>query len=385
VQIVPSLFLLRYRQQAKLEVEGFQGGPAMAEQETLEDYLKRTLAAQKRVPGPLGFSVPEPAGQINALMNGAADVLPFRFADNLASAVSATAQPWDWKQRYDTNMAAETARDRRDEVLYPVARSDGQLGLTLAILARGGRLTGPLAAPRLPGAAKITSREALSMLGAGAAVGAGTQAVGDLATGKLSSAGDYAGAGIGGVAGVAALPLKPDRAAAIDGIVTSVAQDLLNGRPVSTERAGQNAMAGRMFGAIANKAAATYTENLAPVLKGSFGETLGAIRAIADWQRRMALGNTLVKIPGTNKRWKPDAVRGEDPHAADALLYEDKFGRKAKLRPNQELAQEKLGENFQLNHFLPRDIGMAASAVASALGIQAQKRSVPPTPPQRKR
>jgi hypothetical protein len=357
----------------------------MAEPETLQDYLKRALVPRKRIPGPLGFSVPEPTAQIDALMNGASDVLPFRFADRLASAAYATAQPWDWKQRYDASMAAETARDRRDEVLYPVARSDGQLGLTLALLARGGRLTGPLAAPRLAGAAKITSREALSMLGAGAVVGVGTQAVGDAATGKLSSPGDYAGAGIGGVAGVATLPLKPDRAAAIDGMVTSMTQDLLNGRPVSIERAGQNAMAGKMFGSIANKAAATYTENLAPVLKGPVGETLGAIRAIADWQPRLALGNTLVKIPGTNKRWKPDAMRGKDPHAADALLYEDKFGRKAKLRPNQELAQEKLGENFQLNHFLPRDVGMAASAFAAALGIQAQKRSVPPAPPQRKR
>jgi hypothetical protein len=50
------------------------------------------------------------------------------------------------------------------------------------------------------------------------------------------------------------------------------------------------------------------------------------------------------------------------------LRFEDKFGTSAKLSPNQRRAREVLGEDFRLNHFLPSDIGKAASIPAASAG-----------------
>jgi hypothetical protein len=349
--------------------------------ESLFEFLDRKRRERGPMPPVRGVLAGgrEAAAQMDAAMHGASDVIPFGAADRLASVAYSTAQPSNWMQRYRTSMAAEAARDREDAVRYPIARAVGQLGMTAATLGRGMQLTGVLAAPRLPGAAKITSREALSLLGAGSAVGVGAQAVGDLATGQRSSPGDYAGAGIGGLAGVVALPRGPERAAAFDGAVTSMAQDLFNGRQVSLQQAGQSAVAARTAGVLANKAAMNWAENLPSVAKGKFGEALGALRGVADWQPRVALGKTPVKIPGTTKSWKPDAMKGTRIDAPDTQLYEDKFGRRATLLKNQKLAQATLGDNFQLNHFMPRDVGKAASSFAAALGIQSHER-VPPPP-----
>lgn len=348
-------------------VRSNQPGRHMAD--NLNSGAKRQAAPRRGVLFGEGFR------QVDAAMRGAADVIPFGIADRLASVAYATAQPSNWSDRYKASMAAEAARDKEDMARYGVARRVGELGLTAAMLARGVPPKGVFAAPRLAGAARITPRETVSLLGAGGVVGAGTQAVGDAATRRLSSPGDYAGAAIGGIAGALALPRGAERAAAIDGAVTSVAQDFLNGRPVSVKQAGQSAMAGRMTGTLANKAAMTWAEKLPSAVKGEFGEELGALRGIADWQPRVALGTTPVEIPGTRKSWKPDAMRGTRIDAPDTLLYEDKFGRKATLSPNQTLAQEILASNFQLNHFLPRDVGMAASLPAASMGVQSYERA----------
>jgi hypothetical protein len=337
--------------------------------EDLKSNVKRPSTARR-----VGVLFGEGFRQVDAAMRGASDVLPFRAADGLASVLYATAKPWDWRERFDASMAAETARDREDKARYPTARRIGEIALTAAMIARGVPLKGVFATPRLAGAAKITPREALSLLGTGGAVGVGTQAVGDIATRRLSSPGDYAGAAIGGLTGVAALPIGAERAAAIDGAITSIAQDLLNGRPVSIKQAGQSAAAARMAGTIANKGGMAYAESLPSNTKGKVGETLGTLRGFADWQPRAPLGKTLVEIPGTNKSWKPDAASGP-LDALDIHLYEDKFGRTADLTPNQRLARAKLGDNFQLNSFLPRDVGMALSPPAATVGAQAEERT----------
>jgi hypothetical protein len=52
--------------------------------------------------------------------------------------------------------------------------------------------------------------------------------------------------------------------------------------------------------------------------------------------------------------WYPDGRSGP-------VRFEDKFGVSAELSPNQILAQQALGDNFRLYHFLPADFGKAAS------------------------
>jgi hypothetical protein len=57
--------------------------------------------------------------------------------------------------------------------------------------------------------------------------------------------------------------------------------------------------------------------------------------------------------------WYPDGRSGP-------VRFEDKFGVNAELSPNQILAQQALGDNFQLYHFLPADFGKAAAVPVAA-------------------
>jgi hypothetical protein len=73
-------------------------------------------------------------------------------------------------------------------------------------------------------------------------------------------------------------------------------------------------------------------------------------------------------IKNTNKSWMPDGRYGE-------IRFEDKFGERANLTNNQKLAQPSLKENFWLNHFLPSDVGKAASIPAGSVAPQMTPRN----------
>jgi hypothetical protein len=53
---------------------------------------------------------------------------------------------------------------------------------------------------------------------------------------------------------------------------------------------------------------------------------------------------------GNRRYWEPDGRRGD-------MRFEDKFGVWADLSSSQRIARRELGDRFQLNHFLPEDVG----------------------------
>jgi hypothetical protein len=326
--------------------------------------------------------LPEPILQADTAIRAAANALTFGKADNAAAAMDALIGPGGldrWNQRYQANLEEEQARNQYDAVHRPVAQAIGSVGGgLLGVLATGPMEGAVAAAPRLAGAAQLTAREGAAMIGAGGAAGLGTQAWSDLDTGHLSTPGDYAGAAIGGIAGAGAglLRLGPARAGAVDGAVTSAAQDILNGRPISTQQAAQSALIGNLLGGVAGIAGRAWSDGLSTSEKGSLGETLGGVRAKVNGEQRISGPKQRASVNGldkdlTNQKgsyWYPDGVDGD-------VAYEDKFGTGARLSPNQTLAQQNMGQNFRLNSFLPADIGRMTGLLAAPFAPQAVKQN----------
>ena len=306
--------------------------------------------------------------QADAAVRGAANVLSFGGIDHLAAGMDALMAPGGldhWRQRYDANLAQEQARDRYDALNRSNAQTTGQIGGTLLGLGLVGPTDGaPAVAPRLAGAATLTGREGAAVLGGGALAGLGMQTASDIAAGgRSSSLGDMAGAALGGAAGAAALPFGPGRAGAMGGWVTSAAQDALNGRPISLDRAGESAIAGNLFGGLAGRIGTSASDGLSSSAKGRLGEAMGDVRSAINGQRRVWTPKSRDYI-SDDDYWYPDARSGP-------VRFEDKFGYGAELSPNQTRAQAALGPDLKLYHFTPSDIGGFVSVPAAAASSQA--------------
>lgn len=304
--------------------------------------------------------------QADAAVRGAANIFGGdQFAAGMDALVSGGLD--HWRQRYEANLAQERARDRYDALHRAPAQAVGQFGGTALGLA----LVGPeevaaSIAPRLPGATALTGRETAALLGGGAATGLAMQTASDVVTGgRRSSFGDNAGAALGGAASAASLPLGPGRAAAIGGLVTSAAQDVFNGRPISLERAGQSAIAGDILGGVAGKIGSRASNDLPMAAKGKLGETMGDVRSTINGERRVWAPKSRDYI-AEDDYWYPDARDAR----TGKLRTEDKFGYGAELSPNQTRAQSALGPDFRLYHFTPDDVGGLASLPAGPAGAQ---------------
>lgn len=322
-------------------------------------------AARRQAPQksrPSAIDLREAALQTDTALRAAANILTFGGADHFAAGMDALLEPGgieQWRQRYDANLAEQNARNRYDASHRRAAQVIGQVGgTTLGMGSFGPATAAASLAPRLPGAAVMSGRETAALLGGGAATGLGVQTISDVASGRRSSAGDLGGAVLGGMAGAAALPLGPGRAGAVDGWVTTAAQDILNGRPVSLERAGESAIAGRLLGGLAGQVGRRASDSLSPRDKGRLGEAMGDIRSTINGARRERARKSRDYL-ADGSYWYPDGRSG-------ALRFEDKFGYKPTLRSNQLRAQSELGSNFQLYHFTPDDVGGLLSMPASS-------------------
>lgn len=307
--------------------------------------------------------------QADAAVRGATNTLTFGGADRFAAGMDALVSGGlnHWRQRYDANLAQEQARDQYDASHRTAAQATGQIGGTALGLALVGPTEGVAnIAPRLPGAATLTGREAAALLGGGAIAGETMQTASDIAAGgRSSSIGDKAGAAVGGAAGAATLPFGPGRAGAVGGWVTSAAQDVFNGRPISLERAGKSAIAGNLLGGVAGRIGARASNDLPKAAKGRLGEAMGDVRSTINGERRLWAPKSRDYI-AEGDYWYPDA---RDARTGQ-LRTEDKFGYGAELSPNQARAQSMLGPDFRLNHFTPEDIGSLAVLPAGPAGAQ---------------
>ncbi len=322
--------------------------------------------------------LPESIQQANAALRAASNTLSFGTSNNAEAAIDALLSPGGldrWAQRYDANLQQQHALDEYNAVHRPIATTIGTIGGGLLGLGVLGPMEGALAAaPRLAGAAQLTARETVAILGAGGATGLGNQALSDAWNDHWSTPGDYAGATLGGIAGAGAglLRLGPARTGAVDGAVTSAAQDILNGRPVSTQQAVESALTGNVFGGVAGIAGRAWSNGLSKTEKGVLGEALGNIRSEVNGEPRAKGPKERVSVDGVGAQVGtgkgayiyPDGV-------SSAIVSEDKMGVKARLSRNQLIAQARMGPNFRLNHFLPADIGHITGLPTAGIGIQA--------------
>jgi hypothetical protein len=337
-------------------------------QRRLAEYQKQRTALSRGLFAPTN-RLNELVSQANVAVRSAANVVSFGIADNLEAAYDALTQKGSGTlgQRYAANLASQHADDRYDAVHRPVANALGQVGGTVLGLAATGPGRVVAAAPRIVGAAPITAREIAAMLGAGAGGGVVVQHYSDVLGNRNPTWQNSLGAAAGGTAAVAALPFGPARAGAVDGAVTSAAQDLLNGRPVSLGDAGQAALLGGVLGRVGS-AAGRATDGLSMKAKGHLGEALGSIRSTVNGMRRDFVPKSRVAIAGTSKYWYPDGSSGP------LDLFEDKFGYDASPSSNQLLAMDAPGARVHLYHSTPDDVGNIVSIPAASIGPQVNKR-----------
>lgn len=332
-----------------------------------------------------------------AAFRGGFDSLPFNLGNVTPAsvhAIGAALRLQDPRAAYSRQAAAEEQSDRYDEQHHPTARMVGKVTGTVGQMAVPGMtlLRSGRGIARLAKATRAIGKEYRSVAGIGAVGGVGSQGVTDIIRGKPSSVADYVGTAAGGSVGtVAAMLGRPGIAGALEGAATSLAQDVLNGRVQSWadivaagERARDAATAGNAAGGTVGRIVAARINKFKPVLKagekklktnksgmktgtppnkGELGEKLSSLRS---WARgETILTNAPHRAPLSRSYWVPDS------HTVP-FKVESKFGYGAKLTKNQKRAVRE-DPHVRIDHFLPRDVGIAAELPAAFAAYQASR------------
>jgi hypothetical protein len=312
-----------------------------------------------------------------ASVRGAQDALTLGLGDVSWAAAGAALDRLsgkDFQDAYATRIQREHERDRYDAQHHGAARLVGQVGGTaLQVLATGGIGGAATTGLRMSRAAPLLARELGVISGAGAGAGVLAQSEADTLSGRTGTLGDYAGAALGGaIAAPLALRLRAGPAAGVGGVVTSLAQDGFNGRlrsgadiEAAVQNARQAALLGALVGGVASGGAANWVDALPIRAKGELGEALSRVRTAARGQRTAAGPKTRELLPREGYIVPDSRSIGSDGLVLD--IIESKFGKRARLSHGQARALDEL-TNFRLDHFLPRDIGVAASVPAAELG-----------------
>lgn len=305
--------------------------------------------------------------QTLAAARGAQDAFTLGLGDRAYAggrALVDTAQGADLGDAWRSRWATEQARDQYDARNYRTARTVGEIaGTGLGFVALGPVDAALAGGVRIAQAAPMIAREAVVLGGVGAGGGVVSQAVTDVQNRRLGSVGDYVGSAVGGAAtALASAGGRPGQAGAIGGATTAIAQDVLNGRPADWESAGRAALAGGYVAAPLGYAGRKYSDDLSMARKGKLGEDLGRIRSIANGEK---------PLPG-QQRYYPNGGRRYtvvDQMTEGGLRTEQKFGRSVReLRPMQQAAYDELGDGYRVDHFLPRDVGVAIAYPFGQIG-----------------
>lgn len=337
---------------------------------------KSPVAGQKRpastVNRPTASSRPAPRSALQqgvdqtlAAARGAQDAFTLGLGDRAYAggrALMDAAHGADLGDAWRGHWATEQARDAYDAKNYRTARTVGEIaGTGLGLVALGpvdAMLAGGV---RIAQAAPMIAREAAVLGGIGAGGGVVSQAVTDLQSRRLGSVGDYVGSAVGGTAAaLASARGRPGQAGAVGGATTSIVQDALNGRPVDWRGASQAALAGGYVAAPFGYAGRRYSNSLPIAAKGELGEAMGRVRTMANG-RKPVPGGTRVKLDS-------ERVTVLDEGDPEAWMSEQKFGPRARLSRNQMEAYNQFGDRYRVDHFLPRDIGVAAAYPFGQIG-----------------
>ncbi|OXE37325.1 MAG: hypothetical protein CGW95_02230 [Phenylobacterium zucineum] len=317
---------------------------------------------------------PTVVDQALAGARGAQDALTLGLGDRVWAGGRAIADAANGKNlatAYRNRMAQEKARDRFDEQYFRTARTLGEVAGTGAQIVALGPAEGLIAGgARMAEAAPMIGRELAVLGAAGGTSGLAGQAASDLQNLRLGSAGDYAGAALGGAAG--ALTARSGwggRSAAVDGAVTSIAQDAFNRRlsTASVDRAREAALVGGTLGAMGGYFGRKWSSSLSRREKGALGEDLSMLRSRARGQniKQGEGARARQQVPGGYTI--PDHISTDN--AGNIIdIVEAKFGPSARLSKGQRKAYDGAIPNFRVDHFLPRDIGAAMGVISGDIG-----------------
>ncbi|HMI19424.1 MAG TPA: hypothetical protein VK533_07765 [Sphingomonas sp.] len=324
--------------------------------------------------------------QLVAAGQGALDDFTFGLDDQAyagARALIDAANGKSLSQAYRDRIAYEHARDQYYAQHYGVARTAGKIAGSVAQLAVGGGLgTIGKAGARIKQVTPMIGRELAALGGVGATGGVGGQAYSDAMRGRLSSLGDYAGAGLGGAAeGVMATRGQPGKASAAGGFVTSLAQDVLNGRRPSMMKAIENASAASLLGAAGGAVGRKVSERLPsqlPSLKGPLPvgyrpplskEILGESGSRA---RTWARGDKTVSANKERLYLDQGGFTRPDQRTLRGQHVESKYGIHADLTPRQKQAYRQLSLDYRVDQALPGDLGFLHGFFTGQAGYQMQ-------------
>jgi len=297
----------------------------------------------------------EAEAQLGAGARGASDAFTFGLGDHLSAGVGA-AVDWaggeDPRTAYGRRIAAERASDQYDAQHYGAARLTGQIvgtGAQLMLFAPAAGVSGGV---RIAQATPLIAREVVALGGAGGLLGVGEQAVSDLMQGRMGTAGDYAGAAAGGVTGaLVGRTGSPTGSSAAAGVVTSVAQDLLNGRTVSAERALQAAQISGTLGGISGRHGRAAFDRLSSQQKERIGERASQVRTAVRGDRTVSTDKRRYYLDGGGYTYP-------DQRTASGQLVESKGGRRADLSTSQRRAYAQPGLAYRVDHVIPADAGV---------------------------
>lgn len=316
----------------------------------------------------------------NAGARAAGNAISLGYADNLEAGSEAAfglGGTGGFGERYQKRLALQHQADAQAAQEFPgIYKWSGRAGAVGGILAADTpAMAGAVKA--IPGMAKAFKaiqgakrfgfvQEGLPTMAAvgGGIVGGATQVAGDALQGKSTSVRDFTGAvGGGALGGLQAVRGGPVLGAALGGGATGLFQgDGLDG---SLRDATGSAYAGRVLGTMAEQAA----NALPNAMKGKLGEGLSFAKS---WARGESIPfkatptDTVkynIPAPGTSagpQEWvrllngrqsRPDFLTDW------GRALEAKFGNSASLTKNQKQLIPLLGDDFRVDHWLPRDIG----------------------------
>ena len=398
---------------------------------------RRTTQASKQAthPSPVKASVPQskpraqlrstgPGEQARAALSGAVDEFTFGTADHVSAGIDAILKDGfnNLPERYKIELAEEQRQDEYDAQHLGIARGTGQaVGFVASITATGpagaaGKTALRLAAPKIAKglvkaskAANATKRIApmtahgltpMAIAG-GATGGVVGQGASDVLSGQVSDLRDYAGAALGGAAGGLTARLQgnsgqlkgitdrvirnPMVAGAVEGLVTSGAQAVLNGRDLELLDLARGARGGAIGAQVGDLAGKYGANALSTATKGRLGESLTMTKAILGGDGNPLGGKPVAdfdkKLPGVTPRGQTPGGPGAQRWLAlpagrwtqpdfitnKAKALEAKFGASARRTDGQKIAAKLFGpDRYQTDHWLPSDIGKAGSVLLAA-------------------
>lgn len=204
---------------------------------------------------------------------------------------------------------------------------------------------------------------------AGGALNAGIYGLFDAASGDASSRGDLLGAFVGGVLGTPATTFGgPTFGAAVEGVATSLTQDMLNGREISLYDAVKKASLGASLSSLGDKLGTRWMTNLPTTKKGKVGDQLSIVKRLAD-----------LDVPNFKEvpvRLPSGRITRLDPASSRRKKIEAKAGKQPTARPNQLEMWALDPEGYQFDWWHDADVGRiagylggtAASNAAGSIG-----------------